>query len=98
MHCNNYKTSPGLNLVNDFLVLATHYLYLEVKNLQQGHKKPSPSVSHSKALCSFSYFLTEYGKRLMISVLICKAYLRLVELPEGSSLRLHGHSCLQQPL
>lgn len=78
MNCNNYKTSTGLNLVDVFSVLVTHYLYLEMKKIQQGQKNLSPSVSHSKALCSFSCFLTEYGKWLMISVLICKAYTRQV--------------------
>lgn len=79
MHCNNYKASSELNLVNYYSVLATHYLYLEIKQLQLT-KKPSPSVSHLKVLCSFSCFLTEYGKWLMICVLICKAYMSLREL------------------
>lgn len=37
-------------------------------------------MSHSKVLCSFSCFLTECGKWLMICVLICKAYMSLREL------------------
>lgn len=80
MHCNNYKASSELNLLNYFLVLASHYLYLEIKKLQLEQKIPSPSVSHSKVLCSFSCFLTEYGKRLMICVLIYEAYMSLREL------------------
>lgn len=103
--CNNYKISSGLNLVHYFFSSGISlFAYRKEKasartKKKKSHQKTSsPSVSHLKALCSFSCFLTEYGEQLMTSVLVHKAYPRLVQLPEGVQVGLHGHCCLLEPL
>lgn len=93
MHCNNYKASLELNLVNYFLVLATHYLYLEIKKLQLEQKTQPISESFQSSLFFFlfSHWIWKVAHDL------CPDMQSLYE-PEGASLRLHGHSSLQQSL
>lgn len=104
--CSNYRTSSVLNLVHDFfsscISLFTYRkeeASARIKKKKESHQKAtSPSVSHLKAPCSFSCFLTEYGEQLMTSVLVRQVYLRQVQLPERVQVRLHGHRCLLEPL